>query len=189
MLLIPSLSFSQEVDGQTAKVAIINLDSLRNQSFMMDWEKALWEEGAWEIRGKKLIDTLQKKYQRLQRFMERSCLTSEALAKIQAELEKDLEEILILDGKYRAAKKIFPVEIDNFVRQQFMILMPKAKLNMEAAFLSTSKPMFMEEEWADKLVDATPWFAAEFKNNPRIFDDWLAFRKYLIETVEKGNWK
>lgn len=189
ILLVLSLLLTKEMPGQTPKLAIVNLDSIRYQSVMVEWEQALWEEAGWEVIGKRMVDALQQKYLRLQRIVERSCMTSEALDIIQAEVDKDLNEIRKLDRKFKAAKKIFAVEIDNFIRQQFMVLFPKIKLHIGDSSLSTSAPVYKEEGIENRLVYVTSWFAKEFRSNPRIFDDWLAFGRQLIERVERGNWQ
>lgn len=189
LFLLVALSISNNLSGQQTKVAVVNLDSLRYQSVMVEWERALWEEAGWEVIGKRMLDALQRKYLRLQRIVERSCMSTEALAIIQAELDKDLNEIRKLDRKFKAAKKIFAVEIDNFIRQQFMVLFPKIKLHIGGSSLSTTVPVYKEEGIENKLVYVTSWFAKEFKSNPRIFDDWLAFGRKLIDRVERGNWQ
>ncbi|NET35815.1 MAG: hypothetical protein F6K19_27945 [Cyanothece sp. SIO1E1] len=175
--------------GQTSKVAIVNLDSMRYQSIMVEWEQALWEDAGWEVIGKRMVEALQQKYLRLQRIVQRSCMTPEAFDIIQAELDKDLNEIRKLDRKFKAAKKIFAVEIDNFIRQQFMVLFPKIKLQMGVTSLSTTTPVYKEVGMENKLVDVTSWFAKEFKSNPRIFENWSAFGRKLIARVEQGNWQ
>ena len=188
LLLLVALSISNHLSGQQTKVAVVDLDAIRSQSIIADWEQTLWQDAGYEEEAVRLVDSLQQKCLRVQRRVERCYLSPEALEEMQAEIERDYEEIRKLDGKIKAAKEIFPIEIDNFVRQQFMILIPKAKLSIGISFLSSSAPLFMEEGLADVLVDATPWFTAEFKNNPTIFEDWSAFRRQLIDRVEQGNW-
>lgn len=190
MLIVLALNFFfiNSMPGQTPKVAIVNLDSLRYQSVIAEWEQALWEKAGWEVEGKRRVDALQEKYLRLQRIVERSCMTPEALDKIQAQLDKDLNEILKLKRKSEAAKKIFAVEIDNFIRQQFMSLFPKIKLPISANSLSTTAPLYKEEGVENNMVDVTTWFAKEFTNNPNVFESWAAFGRRLIQRIEQGNW-
>ncbi|MBX2874580.1 MAG: hypothetical protein KTR30_20830 [Saprospiraceae bacterium] len=184
LILLLSLSFVERIAGQTSKVAIINLDSLRSQSIFGEWE--LIKE--WERQGIEMVTALQKKYLQIQVEIEQLCFSSKTLEELQMLIQEQQEQILDFERKVMAAKDIFSKEINTFLLQQVMLLLPDLKSHLDIDTLSTSTPVYVDRKLERELVYITSWFLQEFNNRPAILENWMSFCQNLLERIEKGRW-
>lgn len=184
LILLLSLSFVERIAGQTSKVAIINLDSLRSQSIFGEWE--LIKE--WERQGIEMVTALQKKYLQIQVEIEQLCFSSKTLEELQMLIQEQQEQILDFERKVMAAKDIFSKEINTFLLQQVMLLLPDLKSHLDIDTLSTSTPIYVDRKLERELVYITSWFLQEFNNRPAILENWMSFCQNLLERIEKGRW-
>ncbi len=185
ILLALSLSIAENMSGQTPKVAIVNLDSLRSHSIIAEWEQVLRKDADWEQQGLDLIHSFLKKYHIRQ---QRDCSSPQAWEIMESEYQRDRDQIVAFERKIAAAKNLFSLEIEHFLIQQVFLLWLELKQDLNTTILSTSAPVFIEGTSKKDLIYLTDWLIQAFKNRPSVLSDWLSFRSRLMERVEKGKW-
>lgn len=177
ILLVFNLLFAKEIQGQASKVVIVNLDSLRNQSVIGEWEQALREETNLQEYGQELVDSFIKEQLVVQAHQ---CLSPAAWEEQEKQLKKHQNEIRKLERKMENIERLLSPEINNFLMRQVLLLLPEVKLNFKAAFLSIATPVFVDETVKKDLIYLSYWFIQEINSRPAILEDWLSFRQNLI---------
>lgn len=189
ILVALNLSIAKKITGQTSKVGIVNLDSLRSQSVVAEWERNSFDIEDWQQQGVAMVEALQNKYLQIQKEIETSlCYGSKTMKELELSLEQDRRKILKFERKTIATKKILSREINKFLLQQIMLLLPDARSDLDFETLSTSSPIYMDDQMGKAQIYVTQWFMQAFKNRPSVLEDWLSFQQNILGQIENGRW-
>lgn len=175
--------------AQNAKVALINLDSLKANSVLADWTSEFWKELELEQEEQDMLEKLRRKYLQAQQLLEAvSCNGTDKFDAKHREIIASVEEIKRFERKVEVIKKMILMEIGQFVLQQIMKRNLLIRTEFQTEVFSTELPIFIAVQGESQMVFITDWFIRLIEKDPHIRLDWELLKEGLSRRIAIGQW-
>lgn len=172
--------------AQNAKVALINLDSLKANSVLADWTSEFWKELELE---QDILEKLKRKYLQAQQLLEAGpCNGTDKFEAKHRGIIASVEEIKRFERKVEVIKKMILMEIGQFVLQQIMKRNLLIRTEFQTEVFSTELPIFIAVRGESQMVFITDWFIRLIEKDPHIRLDWELLKEGLSRRIAIGQW-